>query len=113
MTIQSAFEHADGALFWFIQHCCIFMFFFFAFRLTAPLVFCEFCGRIGNETLRKRKHSGHEEVGSSGLKKNDGDAPPKAPGALNVHEVNGRVVLRTVICGRMDGRGTSCVLNCF
>ena len=53
MTIQPAFEYADCA-FLFIQHCCIFEF-FFHFGRIAPLVLFEICGRIGNEMPRKRK----------------------------------------------------------
>ena len=58
LTIQSAFEYAESA-FLFIQHCCIFVFFFvpFSFRSNVPLVlfFHEICDRIDNEMSRKRK----------------------------------------------------------
>ena len=63
----------------------------FAFRPNAPLVFCDMCGRIGNEMHRKKKIFGHEKVSSVGQKQNDGDANPYlsspfcAPSPLSRH----------------------------
>ena len=63
LTIQPSFEYEKGSRFR-LFNTVVFSFLFFAFRPNAPLVFCENCGRNGNDMLRERNFFCHEKVGS-------------------------------------------------